>query len=246
MRRSKTEYFTAKKVGRAINRFDMISDGDDVIVGVSGGKDSLALLTLLHRRRRWVPVDYGIKALYVSTDYDTSAESTKRRLRGYFEELGCEYEFRDIAIKDKNKKNRPDCFWCSWNRRKAIFRAAEEMGCAKVALGHHKDDAAETILMNLIYNGAISGINPVQELFEGRISIIRPMILLAEKEIARYAGDAGLPVVRSACPMEKRSKRDMVKRVLGVLSRDARVDIKKNIIRGPSRIKTDYIPDLWG
>ncbi|MBD3296889.1 MAG: hypothetical protein GF392_05925, partial [Candidatus Omnitrophica bacterium] len=207
--------------------------------------DSLALLTLLQRRKRWVPVDYRVRALYISTDYDRSPESTKAELSAYFKELGCDHEFRHIAIKKKNKKGRPDCFWCSWNRRKAIFSAADELGCGKVALGHHKDDVAETVLMNLIYNGEISGINPVQDLFEGRITILRPLILLEEKEIARYAEDTGLPVIRSTCPMEKRSKREVVKQVLGILSRDARVDIKKNIIRGPSRIKFDYIPDLW-
>ena len=187
---SRKEYFISKKIGTAINRYDMISGGDKVLVGVSGGKDSLTLLRVLVERKKWLPIDYEVKAIHITTDYDEKPKVRKKTLKEYFESIGCEYIFKDIEIARKNKRKREDCFWCSWNRRKAIFQTADEIGFKKIALGHHKDDLAETIMMNLIYNGEISGINPVQSLFSGKITVVRPLILLEEKEIASYVKSA--------------------------------------------------------
>jgi tRNA 2-thiocytidine biosynthesis protein TtcA len=237
------EYFVSKKAGLAINRYGMISDGDKVLVGVSGGKDSLALLRILQERKRWLPIDYEVRAVHVTTDYDRQPKVRRDRLKRYFGSLGCEYIFKDIKIAKKNRRGREDCFWCSWNRRKAIFETAAEIGFKKVALGHHRDDLAETILMNLIYNGEISGMNPVQSLFNGKITIVRPLILLDEKEIARYAKAAGLPLLRSRCPRNRDSKRAAIKDMIARLVK-MNPDIKTNIVRAPGRIKEEYIPEM--
>ena len=116
---SKAEYFISKKAGVAINRYGMISGGDKVLVGASGGKDSLALLRILMERRRWLPVDYQVKAIHVITDYDNAPDVKAGKLRKYFEELGCEHIFAEIEIAKDNIRGRDDCFWCWWNRRKA-------------------------------------------------------------------------------------------------------------------------------
>ena len=119
MKKSKIENFIAKKIGRAIGRYNMISGGDKVLVGVSGGKDSLTLLKVLMERRKWLPIDYEVKAVHVITDYDQSPEVKRGILKEYFEALGCEYVFKEVAIVKENKLKREDCFWCAWNRRRA-------------------------------------------------------------------------------------------------------------------------------
>jgi len=244
MKKSKIGHYTARKAGMAINRYGMIRDGDKVLVGVSGGKDSLTLLSILHERKKWLPIDYEVKAIHVITDYDRDADGRRRVLAGFFEGLGCDYEFRRIDIKGNNRLGREDCFWCSWNRRKALFQAAEELGFNKLALGHHKDDLAETILMNLIYKGEISGINPVQELFGGKITMIRPLVFLEEQEIGRYAEEMDFPVLPSKCPLNSLSKRAVVKKVIRELSSGAETDIKKNIMNAPHRIRAEYITQI--
>ncbi len=242
-RLNKAEYFISKKAGMAINRYGMIGAGDKVLVGVSGGKDSLALLRILEQRKIWLPVDYAVKAIHVITDYDQRSRVKTKELRRYFESIGCDYVFKEIAIAGKNRLARQDCFWCSWNRRKALFETAEELGFNKIALGHHKDDIVETILMNMIFNGEISGMNPVQSLFGGKIAIIRPLVLLEEREIRRYARDAGLPEIKSGCPRDRDSKRVLVRDIIARLARANR-DVKTNILKAPHRVKDEYITEI--
>ena len=235
-----TEYYTAKKVGMAVNRYGMIGSGDKVLVAVSGGKDSLTLLKVLIERKKWIPIDYEIKAVHVLTDYDEYPEEKKEKVKAFFEDLGCGYVFKYVEIADKNKRGREDCFWCAWNRRRVLFQTAEETGFNIVALGHHKDDVVETIMMNLLYNGEISAINPVQELFEGKIKIIRPLILLEEKEIVRYTKVCGIEAVKTECPRNKDSKRAFIKQMIYDLYRVNKY-VKTNILKAPTRIKKDYI-----
>jgi len=233
----------ARKIGMAINRYNMIKEGDKVLVGVSGGKDSLTLLRILEERKRWVPIDYTVKAIHVTTDYDKRPEVNRDGLKAYFESIGCEYLFRETVIAEKNKAGRQDCFWCSWNRRKVIFDTAGEIGFNKIALGHHKDDIVETILMNMIWGGELSSINPVQELFGGKITIIRPLVFLEEEEIRRYAEDVALPVIKSDCPRSRDSKRAVIKEIIARLARENRA-IKTNILNAPHRIRTEYITEI--
>lgn len=242
-KKNNVEHFIAKKVGKAINQYKMISSADKVLVGVSGGKDSLTLLKILMERKKWLPIDYQVKAIHVFTDYDKNPQRKKKLLEEFFEELGCEYVFKHIEIAKKNTRRREDCFWCAWNRRKVLFKTADELGFRKVALGHHKDDVVETIMMNLIYNGEISSINPVQVLFKGKINIIRPLILLEEKEIVRYTKLLGIETIKSECPRNNDSKRAVVKKLIYDLHKTNR-DVKTNILRAPTRIKHDYIMDI--
>lgn len=243
LKKTAIEHYVSKKAGMAINQFKMITDGDKVLVGVSGGKDSLTLLKVLRDRKKWVPIDYEIKAVHVTTDYDTHPREKRKKLEEFFKDVGCDYVFKEISIAEKNRKGMPDCFWCSWNRRKAIFETAAELGFKKVAFGHHKDDVVETILMNMIYNGEISGLNPVQSLFKGEIVIVRPLIFLEEKETAKYARECALPVVKTTCPRNDDSRRAVIREIVARLAKEKQ-DIKSNIVRSPSRVKTEYITDI--
>ena len=120
-----------------------------------------------------------------------------------------EYLFKKINVLDKNKKL--NCFWCSWNRRKILFETAGSIGCNKVALGHHKDDIIETTLLNLLFLGEFSTMNPRQELFRGKITIIRPLCHVEERAIMKFAKESGFPAQLYKCPNSQNSQRRHLK-----------------------------------
>jgi tRNA 2-thiocytidine biosynthesis protein TtcA len=166
-------------------------------------------------------------------------------LRDYFEEEDLTYhiEFTDIGKRANSSENRENpCFLCAWERRKKLFQLANRFKCNKVALGHHKDDIIETLLLNIFYSGEISTMLPLQSLFKGKITIIRPLSLLEEKKIEKFARAMHLPVCSSGCPSSGRTKRKEMKEIIETLSiKNHRV--KGNIFRSLSNIKMDYM--LW-
>ncbi len=233
--------FISRKIGRAIGEYDLIRDKDRIIVAVSGGKDSLALLKLLLERRRWAPVSFDILAAQIITDSRCAGCAQKETLEALFREWGCKYRFIKTGPgAGPDKSDGVSCFWCSWNRRKALFTLAEELGFNKIALGHHKDDVIETILLNLLYKGEISAINANQPLFGGKISIIRPLFFVEEHSIRRFAVEAGLPAQTCRCPNSRTSKRALMKETIAKISENS-PRIKSNILTAPSRIKYDYL-----
>jgi len=233
----------SNKIGRAIADYNLIEDGDRIIVAVSGGKDSLTLLKMLIERQRWAPVSYKLLAVHIITDYTCKGCVHKRKLEKVFKEWGCAYRFIEIKIRESGK-DKISCFWCSWNRRKALFNLASEMGYNKIALGHHKDDVVETILMNLFYKGEISAINARQLLFEEKLAIIRPLVYAEEEEIRQFARESGFPSQVCKCPNSATSKRTLMKRLVSTLQMEGNY-IKTNIFKAPTRIKTDYLGDLF-
>ncbi len=220
-------YFLLKEVTRAIGEFAMIEDDERVAVAVSGGKDSRTMLELLQRHRRKVPYAYDLVALHV---VGTPAGLPDRRpeLEPWFQALDVAYRFVPLEL-PPNEPLPLDCFRCSWNRRKALFTAAHELGCQKLALGHHADDAAVTTLMNLMFSGQLETIEPCVAFFEGTITIIRPLIYLLEKEIARYAKVANYPEP-IPCPQGKTSKRAQAAAFLRQFGR-AQEQIRTNLWR---------------
>jgi len=229
-------------IGKAILRYGLIQGGDRILVGVSGGKDSLSLLHLLHERSKRVSVHYELLPVYIDLGFDSSRAEI---LRNFFKSKGLPYhmEFTDIGIKANSSENRENpCFLCSWERRKCLFHVAHRFKCNKIALGHHKDDIIETLLLNIFYSAEISTMLPVQSLFKGKITLIRPLALLEEKKIERFAREMGLPFGPGGCPSSGKTKRKVVKDLIEMLSkRDRRV--KGNIFRALSNIKLDYM--LW-
>ncbi|MGD2279068.1 MAG: ATP-binding protein [Candidatus Omnitrophota bacterium] len=228
------------KVGKALHDYDLIGGGDRILVAVSGGKDSYTLLSLLKAIQGWAPVKFELVAAHIKTDFRCGECMNKDDLRDLFEDMGVAYKFREINVLDKEGKT--TCFWCSWNRRKALFEMADELGCNKVALGHHKDDIAETVLMNLLYNGEISAMNPRQEIFEGKITIIRPLCYVEEKVIKKFAKENKFPEQLCKCPFGSDSKRKYVKKFIKETEKETpKVNIKTNIFRSINRIRTDYV-----
>ena len=234
---TKTGNYISTRIGRAIADYKLIEDKDRILVGVSGGKDSLALLYLLNERKKWAPVGYELVAMHVETDYDCSS-ANRKRLKKFFEKCGVKYHFEKIKIRDGKRPN--SCFWCSWNRRKALFFAADRFRCNKVALGHHRDDIIETLLLNIFYHGEFAAMNPRQELFKGKVTIIRPLCHVEEPATRRFAKEMRFPVDTAACPAAEASRRRMMKRFISEAEKGCG-HVKTNIFRSISRVKEDYI-----
>jgi tRNA 2-thiocytidine biosynthesis protein TtcA len=232
-----TEFYLSKRVGRAISDYNMISEGDKIAVAVSGGKDSIALLRILNDRKRFVPVKYELLALHIDSGYP---RSYSREVVKYFKKLKVNYHIEKIELLKGARTKDINCFWCSWNRRKALFQAADRLGFNKVALGHHKDDIAETILMNLFFQGEISAMCPKQELFKGRIVLIRPLAYAEERMIRRFAREENLPHDDCVCPKSSLSQRAKVAKIIRDLEKTC-PEIKTNIFKSVTRIKKDYL-----
>jgi tRNA 2-thiocytidine biosynthesis protein TtcA len=229
-------------VGKAIHRYRLIEDGDCLLVALSGGKDSVVMLNVLHERRSRVPIHYELKLITIDLGYDGSDFDS---LRAYAEDLGYDLvlkktEIGPLAQGDENREN--PCFLCARLRRKVFFEAAEELGCNKVALGHNKDDIIETFFLNVFYAGEISTMIPHQVLFGGKLAIVRPLALVEEEKIRAYARLNALPVVKDNCPTRGTTRRAQIKRLLEELEKkDKR--IKKNIFAALGNVKGAYLLD---
>ena len=201
---------------RAVESYRMLEDGDRVAVGVSGGKDSVALLTALAKLRDFIGIRYELTAVTldpgfggVETDYSPVAELCAS--------LGVPYELRRTQIGeivfDIRQEPNP-CALCAKMRRGALHNAAKELGCNKVALGHHNDDAIETFLMNLYREGRIGCFQPVTWLSRKELTMIRPLIFAPERDVASTVHRCGLPVVKSRCPADGNTAREEMKRFI--------------------------------
>lgn len=232
-----TEFYISKRIGRAIMDYKMLSEGDKIAVAVSGGKDSLTLLRILNDRRSFVPIKYDILAVHIDQGYP---KSCAKKLEKLFKQMGVKYHIEKIDVLKNTPKKDINCFWCSWNRRKALFETADRFGCTKVALGHHKDDIIETILMNLFFQGEISAMAAKQELFKGKITLIRPLAYVEEHLIQRFAKEERIPHETCICPNSVISQRAKMGRIISDLKKVC-PDVKTNIYRSIQRIKKDYL-----
>ncbi len=233
-----TELYISKRVGKALTDYKMLSDGDKIAVAVSGGKDSLTLLRILNSRKRFVPIKYDLLAVHIDMGYP---KSHAKILEKYFKEIGINYRIEKSNALTNTKKKDITCFWCSWNRRKALFETAHQLGYKKVALGHHLDDIIETTLLNLFFNGEISSMAPKQELFSGAITIIRPLVYVEEDILRRFAKEEGLLSKTCSCPNSFTSNRRRMEAIIKDIKKVC-PDVKKNIFRSLKLIKKDYLP----
>lgn len=219
--------YLLKGVNRAVRDFGLIEDGDRIAVGVSGGKDSLTLLDLLLRGVD-IPGTYEVFAVHI----DGSAlglPDMRPSLEPWLQGLGVPYEIAPLQVPE-GEKLPMDCFRCSWNRRKALFFAADRLKCNKVAFGHHADDAAVTTLMSLLYKGKLENLAARRSFFSGRFILIRPLIYLASAEIARYAKSrAWTSPQAGACPRDKVSRRVDLEHFLERFSDKEQSQIRANL-----------------
>jgi tRNA(Ile)-lysidine synthase TilS/MesJ len=232
----------SKKVGKAVLEYQMIKEKESVLVGLSGGKDSMILLEALADRRRHFPFDFKLSAIHVSAT-NIGYKMNTAYLGEFCKSLDIPLYLEEIEVDlDVNPKKSP-CFICSWNRRKRIFEKSKELHCNKVALGHHKDDAIQTLLLNMIYHGSISSLPQKLSMFDGRIELIRPMLFIPEKELTYYATLRTFEKQEKYCPYDNTTRRESVKeliRQMDKLNRDAR----RNIFRAMDNIYDEYLPDM--
>ncbi|MBN2569042.1 MAG: tRNA 2-thiocytidine(32) synthetase TtcA [Deltaproteobacteria bacterium] len=225
----------------AARDYNMISEGDRVLVGVSGGRDSMALLDLLNTPMVFLP-PFSVVAVHIDLGFEESREGQKI-LEQYLKDNSYRYvmdktDIGPLAHSDYNRKN--PCFLCSRLRRKRIFEIAGECGCNKIAFAHHKDDIIETLLINMFYGREISTMVPNQAIFGGKYHIIRPFAYIREGLIKRYAKKRAFPIVKEACPSSRVSKRRYIKKVLDELEKENK-NIRENIFKSMRHVKTDYL-----
>ncbi len=227
-----------KRFHKACADYGLIADGDHILVGVSGGKDSLALVEFLGKRAQVYVPRFKVTAVYIRLK-ERSYQSNIEYLQLFCANLHVPFIVRDAEIGGEEKKD--PCFLCSWYRRKALFDVAQELGCNKIALGHHKDDIVETLLMNLIFQGSIGTIPPLLQMEKMPIQMIRPLCLLEERDIARYAKLNGYEKQIKACPFEKESSRAQMKELLKQIE-TLNPNVRDSIWGAMENIKTEYLP----
>ncbi len=230
----------SKKTGKAIIDFDMISEGDRIAVAVSGGKDSLSLMHVLRHRQRISPVPFTFTAVHI--DFGIS-DFNPQVLVDYLEKHNFDCRVESVDWLKGQRYEDIGCFWCSRNRRRALFKFADREGFAKIAFGHHLDDIAETIILNQFYRGEVGAMKPKLELFDGKITIIRPLTYVRERDMENLAKKLNIDSISpSKCSNEDTSHRMLIKRMLRDFEKNNPM-VVTNIFRSLQRIQHDYLID---
>lgn len=232
----------SKKVGKMLNEHQLVEAGDRVLVGLSGGKDSMILLEALADRRRHLPFDFQIFAVHVSAT-NIGYEMDTGYLEEFCTELDIPLFLEEIELDLTVDPKKSPCFICSWNRRKRIFELSKELGCNKVALGHHKDDAIQTVLMNMIFHGSISSLPQKLSMFESRIRLIRPLLFIPEKELTYYATLRSFKKQEKSCPYDDTTRRESIKEIIRHMDRLNR-NARRNIFNAMDNIYEEYLPEI--
>ncbi|MGI5894097.1 MAG: tRNA 2-thiocytidine biosynthesis TtcA family protein [Candidatus Merdivicinus sp.] len=208
---------------KAIQEFDLIQDGDHIAVGVSGGKDSVVLLTGLAYLRRFIGIDYQLTAITLDPQFG-GVPGDYREVANLCTRLGIPYIIRRTQIGeivfDARQESNP-CSLCARMRRGALHDAAKAAGCNKIALGHHYNDVIETFLMNLFNEGRVGCFSPKSYLSRKDLWMIRPLVFAPEKEVRRAAERAKLPIVKSKCPADGYTQRQVMKEFLAQKERES-------------------------
>ena len=228
-------------VRRCVDDYGMIAPGDRIAVGISGGKDSLVLLASLAYLRRYYPAPFALEGITIDTGFPGMDFSGVEKMCG---ELSVPYtrvptDIREIVFDARQEEN--PCSLCSKMRRGALNTTMKEHGCNKLALGHHFDDAVETFMMSLLFEGRLSCFKPVTYMSRADVTQIRPLLYIGEQRSTNLARQLDLPVVKSTCPMDRTSKRQEIKDLLTALSAQY-PDLRSKVFGAMQRLPLDG----WG
>jgi len=243
--RSPLEARVAKKTTKAIKDFNLIEDGDRIMVGLSGGKDSWALLQILDELRQRAPIDFSLIAVNVDSGYkdykhDVIAKTCEAR--------GWEYRIEHTAIgevmDDILDANATPCSLCARLRRGVLYRIATEVGATKIALGHHLDDFIETLLLNLFFAGALKAMPARLVSDNGEHTVIRPLVYVEESEARLYTKERELPVIGCCCPAcgDLSLQRQRVKRLILDLEQD-HAGVKQSMLKALGNVMPRHLLD---
>lgn len=229
-------------MGRCIADFELIEAGDRVMVAVSGGKDSYALLHLLDRSRRRAPVPFEIVAVHLDQGhpgYDGRPLEHWLREHGYRHHIIHEDTYQLVI--DRISEGQTYCSMCSRLRRGILYNLAEKLDCTKIALGHHRDDAIETLMLNLMFNGSLSAMPAKLSSDDGRNIVIRPLLYCAERDIAAYAEEMGFPILPcNLCGSQENLWRQQVKQMLDDLEQRA-PKVRQSMLAALKNVHTSHL-----
>ena len=241
------EVFTRRiksKVGKAISEYGLVESGDSLLLGVSGGKDSMALLHMLANRAKFGKIPFNLKAMLIKVK-NLPIEIDTEYMSDFCRKMDVPFLIHEIIIPKEDKRGKNICFLCSWYRRKALFEQAKNLGCNKLALGHNMDDAIETLLMNMAFQGAIASTPASLDFFNGEITVIRPLIKLTNKELEEYARLLAIPDEVKNCPHERKSGRALVAKVIQQLENENK-SVRYNLFASMMNIQNEYLPEKKG
>lgn len=226
------------KFNKGVVKYGLLEDGDKILVGVSGGKDSLALLEFMAGRARIFKPRFSVEGIYIKVK-NVPYKSDERYLLDYAARLGVKLHVRETSFDESTDNRHSHCFLCSWNRRKMLFQTAKELGCNKIALGHHMDDILQTLLMNMTFHGSFSTMPPLLKMDKFDMTIIRPFCLVHEADLKELARIRGFKKQLTPCPYEEESHRADMKGVLKRL-----VEINPEACYSIWNSQTNIMPNL--
>lgn len=227
-----------KRVGTTMYKKEMLQPNDRILIGLSGGKDSLALIDILNDRRKYVPFSFELFAIHIHLD-EVGYQANLKYLKDFCEQRDVPLILKNQVLQNENPK-KTMCFICSWTRRKLIFETTRELDCNKLAFGHHMDDAVETLLMNQLFHASISGMPYKLRMFDGRVEVIRPLLDLRNAELQEYAAMMKFEQQIKDCPYENTS-RMAVNTIIKNLEK-VQKNAVKNIFRSTNKIFPEYLP----
>ncbi len=241
-----------KAVGKAIGDFDMIQDGDHIMVAVSGGKDSWVLLHVLNELQKKAPVNFELTALNIDQGYGNFRQD---KIEDFLDSRNIKSIMKDFdiaSIVEEKSQGSVPCSLCARLRRGALYGYAQKLKCNKIALGHHLDDFVETLLLNQFFIGKTASMSPKLNSDNGENTVIRPLVYAEENDIRIYAKNIEVPIVCCECPLACGEnlhfdhKRRKIKNLLTELEKDI-PHIKSSLIKSLSNIKPSHMLDrnLW-
>lgn len=236
----KTLQTIGKKFKKALTDYWLIENDDHILIGLSGGKDSLALVELLGERMKIFVPRFKVTAAHISVE-NISYQSNLDYLSEHCAKYNIPFVHHTTRYDDSRETKKSTCFLCSWHRRKALFEVAQQIGCNKIALGHHLDDITETLLLNMIYQGSIQTMPPKLKMDKFDMTIIRPLSLISEKEMKEMERIREYQKQIKNCPHEKDSSRRDAKNLITELEK-WNPEVRQSLYAAMENIKEDYLP----